>query len=161
MNSRRKKALHGFAGAGIFQPPAAAGLGFKMQRFRQRFSGQRGLEIKPAKARRPWPVPAETHLPLRKPDQPVGGGGLGKKDCHRRFVKLNQAASGIITGEHEVAAEFGQTALRPPERLALLDMPPGTGSCEQTLLGSLTPAEKQEAGQKHPRERMAKQPANG
>jgi hypothetical protein len=43
---------------------------------------------------------------------------------------LDQAASGGIAGEHEVAAKFRRTALRPPERLTLLNAPAGAGGGE-------------------------------
>src|ERR1035437_7553657 len=70
-NSRRKKALQGFAGAGIFQSPAAVRLAFKMQLFGQRFYGERGGELQPAKRRRLRPASAEAHVARRKFYQPA------------------------------------------------------------------------------------------
>ena len=69
--------------------------------------------------------------------------------------------SGIVAGEHKVAAELRQAALRTPERLALLDVPSGTGGGEQTLGGGLAAAEKPKTSQQNCRAKLAKQMANG
>ena len=62
-----------------------------------------------------------------------------------------------MAGQNEVAAEFRQPAFRPPQGLALLDMPAGTRCGEERLGGGLTAAENHEAGQQNGPEQWAGQ----
>lgn len=94
-------------------------------------------------------MPGETVLLLGKPDKPTGGRRLRKHHGQRRFVELQEAAAVRVAGQNEVTAEFRQTLFRPPERLALLDVPAGTGGGEQILGRRLATAEKREHGQRN------------
>ncbi len=94
-------------------------------------------------------MPGETVLLLGKPDEPAGGSGLREHHGQRRLVKLNQRPTVRVAGQDEVAAEFRQALSRPPERLALLDVPAGAGSREQTLGRRLAAAQKREHGQQN------------
>lgn len=90
----------------------------------------------------------ETQLLLRKPDEPAIGRDLREHHGQRRFVKLNHRAPIWVAGQDEVAAEFRQTAFGLPKRLALLDMPAGTGGREQILRRSAA-TQKHERGQRN------------
>ena len=118
-----------------------------MQCRRKLFPGQSRVQIKPGKPGRCRSMPGETHLLLRKPDEPAVGGGLDENHGHRSLVELKEAAAIRIARQNEVAAEFRQALFRPPERLALLNVPAGTGGCEQILGRRLATAKKREHGQ--------------
>lgn len=155
MNSRRQEAFQGFARASVFQPPATVRFAFKVKRQGKWFPGQGRGQIKPGKPGRCRPVSGETVLLLGKPDEPAGGSGLRKHHGQRRLVELNQRASVRVAGQHEVTAEFRQALFRPPEGLALLDMPAGAGSREQALGGRLAAAQKREHGERYQNARVA------
>ena len=115
----------------------------------ERFPGEGCGQVKPGKPRGWRSMPGEMDLLLRKPDEPTGRRGLREHHGQRRLVELNQRAAIGVAGKHEVAAEFRQTAFGPPERLALLNVPAGTGGREQILGCRLAAAEKHERGQRN------------
>lgn len=131
--SRRQIAFQDFSGAGVFQPPTTLWSALKMQCQRKRFPGQGRGQIQPGKPGWCRSVPGEMDLLLRKPDEPAGGSGLRKHHGQRRLVELNQRPAVRVAGKYEVTAEFRQALSWPPQGLALLDMPAGAGSREQTL----------------------------
>jgi len=59
-------------------------------------------------------------------------------------------AASVIAGQHLVAAEFRQTALRTPKRLALLDAPAGARGGKQAWGGSVAAAQGQQHGRQQP-----------
>jgi hypothetical protein len=120
-----------------------------MKRQGQWFSVQGRGQIKPANRVGGSPCPLKLMLLLGKPDKPAVGRRLRGHHGHRRLVELKEAAAvRIVAGQNEVAAEFRQALFRPPERLALLDVPAGTGGGEQILGRRLATAPKREQGQR-------------
>src|SRR5580704_973177 len=144
MNSRREKAFHSFRGVRVFQPPAAVRLALKMQGRRKFFVSERNVQIKPEKTGRPRSVPAETHLPRWKLDEPAVRGGLRSDHGHRSFIELKETAALLVVCEYKVAADFRHSAFRPPQGLADLHLPAGAGRCEKTFGGRLAAAKKRE-----------------
>ena len=134
---------------GVFEPPTAVGLAFKMQGRWKFFAGQRGRQVKPEKPDWPRSMPAETHLTRRKLDEPSVRRGLRGDHGHGRFVELKQMLPFRIVGEHEVAGDFGHSPSRPPYRLADLDFPTGARCCEETFGARLAAAKKREADQQN------------